>query len=332
MALRAVVFACLVALYHSETVYNPPEAGGALDAVEDALKKIIDNPRLPAQQLAAAKKVVADVESTVEFLESANGKALSKQAHDAKVMAAIKELQDLQTSWQQAATVNVEDKKAELLKQLKEKEAELAKDQKMMKVLNLEKKLAEKKLALQNLIDAKHAKEAAASQQEQAKELAEHEQMIASVLAMAKEVQSSKGADASMAHAVKNVTDGKPKLLASVNSYLQGRMKTLSGNMADLDAAQNNREAMIKTTLGAKDGGKADDKELKKSAAILTMLMNKEKRNYKKARAVLQSEYNELADAVKSIKKGDVKSLSKVMTHMQDEMKTLQAKSHKFLY
>merc|ERR1719420_1239298 len=143
---------------------------------------------------------------------------------------------------------NVADKKAELLKQLQEKEAELAKDQKMMKVLNLEKKLAEKKLALQKLIDAKHAKDAAAAQQEDAKELAKHEEMVASLVKMAKELQSSKGANASMTHAVKKVADGKPKLLESVNAYLQGRMKTLSTNMADLDGKEKQREAMIKST------------------------------------------------------------------------------------
>lgn len=329
MASRVAIFACLAGVALSVTVYNPPEAGSALDAVEKALTKIVQNPNLPAAQLASAKKVVADVESTVEFLESKEGKALSKEARGAKVMSAVKELQNLQTSWQKVTMVNVADRKAQLLKQLQEKEAELAKDKKMMKVLNLEKALAEKKLALQKLIDMKHAKEA---KQEDDKEIAAREEMIAKVLKMAKDVQSSKGANASMTHAVKNVTEGNPKLLSTVSAYLDGRMKTLSGNMAQLDAAEKKREEEIKATLAEPAGAKGNAEELKKSKAMLYMLMKKEHRNYKKARAALQSEYKELDDAVKSIKKGDVAGLSKVMAHMQGEMKSLQAKSHKFLY
>merc|ERR1719454_2702257 len=211
------------------------------------------------------------------------------------------------------------------MKQLKEKEAELEKDKKMMKVLNLEKALAEKKLALDNLVEQKQKK---AKEEEDAKEVAKREEMIASVLKMAKDVQSSKAGKASMTHAVKKVAGGNAKGLANVQSYLEGRMKTLSGNMKDLDAAQKKREDMIKATLGDK-AAKSDDKELKKNTAILNMLMKKEQRNYKKVRATFQSEYKELEDAVNSIKKGDVAALSKVMSHMQNEMK---AKSNKFLY
>merc|ERR1719272_1709545 len=70
--------------------------------------------------MAAAKKAVANVEDTVHFLESAKGKALTKAARGAKVMAAVKQLQDLQTSWQNAAATKVSDRKAELMKKLKE--------------------------------------------------------------------------------------------------------------------------------------------------------------------------------------------------------------------
>jgi len=324
--LRAVVFACLAAVYSSETVYNPPEAGSARDAVENALKKIVSNPHLPAAQLASAKKVVTDVENTVEFLESAKGKALTDKARGEKVMSAIKELEDLQTSWASSAT----DKRAELMKQLQAKEAELAKDKKMMKVLNLEKALAEKKLALQKLIDMKNEKATAASKAQDAKELAAREEMVANVLKMAKDLQSSKGSNASMTHAVAHVADNT-KLLATVSTYLDGRMKTLSENLAKVDAAQKQQEDTIKTTLASADA-KGDDKALKKNEAILKMLMKKQERNFKKVRAPIQAEYNEVADAVKSIKKGDVTGLSKVMAHMQGEMKSMQAKSKKFLY
>jgi hypothetical protein len=243
-------------------------------------------------------------------------------------MAAVKQLQDLQTEWQKHGKANVADKKAELMKELEGKKALLAKEMKEMKVLNLEKALAEKKLKLQNLIEAKQAEQA---HKEDTKTIADREEMIANVLKLAKDVESSKGAKASMTRAVKNVAETNPKLLAQVSTYLQGRMKTLSGNMADIDSSMKKREDEIKATL-TEAGSKIDTAEMKKSKAMLDMLVKKEKRQYKKMSAGLQSEYNELDTAMKSIKKGDIAGLSKVMTHMQSEMKNTQAKSHKFLY
>merc|ERR1719162_2113701 len=268
--------------------------------------------------MAAAKKAVANVEDTVHFLETAKGKAPTKEARGAKVMTAIKELEDLQSSWSKAAESQVADKRAGLEKQLKEKQAALAKDMKMMKVLNLEKALAEKKLALQTLIEKK-ANQAKTKEDEKAN--AAKEEMISNVLKMAKDIQSSKTKDATMTHAVKDVAKTNPKLLATVNTYLEGRMKTLSSSMAEIDTAEKKREDEIKATLGTAAGDKVNAEELKKSEAILNMLMKKEARNYKKMRAGLQSEYTELSNAVKSIKNGDVAGLSKVMAHMQSEMK-----------
>jgi len=330
MALRAVLFACLAVASTSVTVYDPPEAGPALDAVEKALASIVSNPHLPKAMMAEAKKAVANVEDTVHFLESKEGKALSKAERGAKVMSAIKQLQDLQSSWQKASTVSIADRKAALMKQLKDKEAELVKDKKMMKVLNLEKALAEKKLALQKLIEQKQN---AAATKESEKETKEQDDMVANVLFMARTLASAKGASAKMSDAVKKATEDKPKLLATVSTYINGRMAILSSNMKQIDDAQKKREAEIKATLGGDAAGAAKTKEekeeMKKSQAILTMLMKKEARNAKKMRAGLQSEYNELSSAAAEIKKGDLQKLAEVMQHMQGEKK---AKSGKFLY
>jgi len=330
MALRVVIVACLTAVSCSVMVYDPPEAGPALDAVEQALASIVDNPHLPASMMAGAKKAVASVEDTIHFLESANGKALTKEARGAKVMAAIKQLDDLQSSWQEASASTVADRKAALMKQLAEKEAELVKDKKMMKVLNLEKALAEKKLALQKLIEQKQN---AAASKESEKATKEQDDMVAKVLEMEKTLATTKGVSAKMSDAVKKATENKPKLLATVSTYINGRMAILSANMKQIDDAQTKREAEIKATLGGDAAGAAKTKEekeeMKKSQAILTMLMKKEARNAKKMRAGIQSEYNELASAVTSIKTGDVKKLSEVMQHMQTATK---AKSQKFLY
>merc|ERR1719443_2351202 len=157
------------------TLYNPPNAGNALDAIETALSQIVNNPHLAAPQLKEAKAVTASVEKTVEELESPKGKLLSKEAKAAKVTSAIKLLQNLQENWQKAATQTVTQKKAELMKQLHDKEAELAKEQKMLKVINLEKKLAEKKLALEKLVEMKQAQGA---KQEAEKEIAARQEMV----------------------------------------------------------------------------------------------------------------------------------------------------------
>merc|ERR1719329_1603204 len=240
--------------------------------------------------MAEAKKAVANVEDTVHFLESKEGKALSKTECGAKVMSAIKQLQDLQSSWQKASTVSIADRKAALMKQLKAKE-------------------------------------------ESEKETKEQDDMVANVLFMERTLASAKGASAKMSDAVKKATADKPKLLATVSTYINGRMAILSSNMKQIDDAQKKREAEIKATLGGDAAGAAKTKEekeeMKKSQAILTMLMKKEARNAKKMRAGLQSEYNELSSAAAEIKKGDLQKLAEVMQHMQGEKK---AKSGKFLY
>jgi len=53
----------------------------------------VNSPHLTKTQLAQAKKVSADVEKTVQELESPAGKKLSDKARAAKVTASIQELQ-----------------------------------------------------------------------------------------------------------------------------------------------------------------------------------------------------------------------------------------------
>jgi len=318
MSLRVVLCIAVVATCSAVTVYDPPNAGVALDAVENALHAIVKSPHLSKAQLAQAKKVSEDVEGVVAYLETAEGKKLSKEARTAKVSASIKELQDLQGEWQKAATKMISTQKDSLTKQLKAKEAEMAKDMKMMKVLNLEKALAEKKLKLQKLIDSKTN---AAAQKEAQKEAAKQQEMMAQVLEIAKAAKDSKAS-------AKPIASDK---LKPVQSYLEGRAKKTSDALARLNADEDKKEAEMKGLADKKMPANAPA-EVKKSQGVLKMLMKQEHRQFLKARAPLQAELKELNQAVASIKKGDVKGLSKVMSHMQGEMKTLQAKSHKFLY
>jgi len=327
MSLRVFVLSFMVAACSAATLYNPPNAGSALDSIETALSQIVNNPHLPAAQLKDAKAVASSVEATVEELESPKGKLLGKDARAAKVMSAIKLLQTLQQKWQKVATESASDHKVDLMKQLKDKQAELAKEEKMLKVIELEKKLAEKKLALENLIEAKNTQ---AQQQAAAKDIAARQDMVASVLNMAKSLQVAQGKNSSMLHAVGKVVDGKAEMLKTVLAHLEGRMQNLTAAIAKIDAAETRGEAKVKDAVKAPVTGKDD--ALGKGQSLLKMLLKKEHRQFEKARAPLKSELKELSEAVTSIKQGDTKGLTEVMTHMQSEMKKIQAKGGKFLY
>jgi hypothetical protein len=315
--MRQTVLISLIVASAAETVYDPPRAASALDAVEKALSQITHLPHLSQSQLAEAKKVSDDVEKTVAELESAEGKKLSKEARNAKVTAAVKELQSLQAMWAKNANVAIADRKAALEKELQEKEEELEKDKKMMKVLTLEKKLAEKKLKLQDMIDAKNAEQA---KRKAEKEAAEQQAMVNTVLDAAKSMKGGKDKTA--------LTDK----LKPVMSYLEGRKKTIGDALAKLDAEEEKKEGEIKALTSTKVPVMNGKDPLAKSQGILNMLGKQQHRAYLKARAPLQSELKELSQAVEGIKRGDVAEISKVMSHMQSEMKNLQAKSKKFLY
>jgi len=317
MALRTLLLASGLAACCAMTVYNPPNAGVALDAVEKALGNIINSPHLSKEQLAQAKKVATDVEKTVEYLATPEGVKLSKEARAIQVTASIKELQGLQSDWMKAAGAS---RKTDLLKKLKDKQAELAKDKKMLKVINLEKALAEKKLALQKLIDMKQNEKSQKQQKEAAKEAEAQQEMVANVLKVAKTLKDAKPSAAKPVDAEK---------LKSALNYLEGRIKTVGDSIAKLDAADKKHEDELKITVDRKMPVQDAADPLAKSQGIIKMLMKKEHRQYEKARAGLNNELNELRQGVASIKKGDVSGLTKVMGHMQSEM---QAKSHKFLY
>jgi chromosome segregation ATPase len=311
------VFLSLLVIAASVTIRDPQHPAKPLDDVEKALSQITHLPHLSKEQLAEAKNVSADVEKTIAQLESPEGKKLSKEARNAKVTASVKELENLQTTWSKTADTVIADRKAALEKELKAKEEELEKDQKMLKVITLEKKLAEKKLKLQSLIDSKNAEQA---KKQAAKEAAEQQAMVSTVMELAKNTKAAKD---------KTIVTDK---LKPVMSYLESRKKTVSDSLAKIDAEEEKREGEIKALTSAKMPVKDGKDPLAKSQGVLNMLAKQEHRAYLKARAPLQSELKELSQAVDGIKKGDVAALSKVMSHLQGEMKSLQAKSQKFLY
>lgn len=332
MSLRVIVLATVLAAGSAATVFNPPEAGHAIDAIEAALAKIVNSPHLTAAQLKSAKAVSANVEKTVQELESPEGKLLPKEAKAAKVRAAIKALQGLQDQWQKAAAQPIAQKQAELTKQLAAKEAQLAQEQKELKVMKLKMKLDEKKLALEKLVEMKNAKQQAAARQESEKQAAAQQEMVANVLHMAKSLQAAQGKNASMTHAVAKVADGKAAVLKTILAHLEGRMHNVSSAIAKLDAAEKHREDQLSEATFQKAPVNGSSDAIGQGRSLLRMLMKKEHRKFEKTRATLKNELNEISASVKSIKKGDVAGLTKVMSQMQNEVKSLQAKSHKFLY
>jgi len=296
-----------------------------LDAVEMALGDLVKSPHLTSAQMAQAQKVVDDVEDTAAELESPEGKALPKEARAAKVSASIKELQDLQTDWTQASTQMVASQKAKLTEELKAKEAELVKDQKMLKVLDLQRGLAEKKLALQKLIAEK--KDQAATREAQEK-VDKKQEMITNMLNMAKTMQAK----------TKPADDKVQLLVAS----LEAHVKDVTASLASMEAAhQDDQAEMADAALSSKRLAQRDGKDedrLSKVQGVFNMYLKKTRREFAKAKLDLQHEVKELHEAITAIKEGDAAALLKVGTQMQSEMKKpqgliyLQANSHKFLF
>lgn len=96
--------------------------------------------------------------------------------------------------------------------------------------------------------------------------------------------------------------------------------------------ADKKQQAEIGTLADKKMPVQDASDPLAKSQGILKMLAKKQHRQFLKAKVPFQNEVKELHTAITSIQKGDAAGLSKVMQQMQGELKTSQAKSHKFLY
>eukprot|EP00419_Tripos_fusus_P011973 CAMPEP_0172656898 /NCGR_PEP_ID=MMETSP1074-20121228/1712_1 /TAXON_ID=2916 /ORGANISM="Ceratium fusus, Strain PA161109" /LENGTH=169 /DNA_ID=CAMNT_0013471863 /DNA_START=44 /DNA_END=549 /DNA_ORIENTATION=- len=149
---RILSLAAVATVALADGTWGPADTAHALDGVIGAVEKIVHLPHLSATQLEQAKKIAADIKVDVEAVES--GKLTKEQAHK-KVGEGMKELAAFAAKLQKTGSLS--ERKAELEKQLHEKEAALAKLEKQMKLLKLKKLLAEKKLALQNLLASKAA-------------------------------------------------------------------------------------------------------------------------------------------------------------------------------
>lgn len=289
-----------------------------LAAVELALKKLVENPHLSPKQIAGAKKVVAEVNSVVEQIES--GK-LTGEAQNKQVAFAIQELSGLQREWAAAAASGLQGQIAAKKALLKETEAEL-------KLATMQKELLEKKLELKALVNEKNQHEAVAKQREEdAAQAAIVSKLVATAKALASTRNSTKGKEAFAA------LPSKKDAIRGILVDLKARAHNVSEAIKHLDAEEKNREAELSKSVEVpRASAKSKKIALAKGQAVLKVLVKQELRSYKKIRAVRESELQELQESIRSIETGDVSALTRVMSKMQAESKALQAKAKNFLY
>jgi len=237
------------------------------------------------------------------------------------VAAAIKELQGLQRQWALAASGNATamgERMAALERELADKRALLNRTESMLRFTKLQEELAEKKLQLKGLLDAKAKAEA---MEREEKEQAAQQALVARLMASA---QSAAG---NGSHAK---VKGSP--LEAILANLKSRASRVSAVIAQADAQEKKREVdadrIVKAHVPAK--GKAD--ATVRSQALLKALSQRARRAYRKSRAVKEAELADLNEGIRSIEAGDVAGLKKLMGKMQQEAKQLQARSKGFLH
>jgi len=278
-------------------------------------------------------KVAVDVESTCAELES-KGKSLTDKERNQKVTASIKELQSLQTLFSEnvakaaAAEKKAEEKEESLKEEIAEKKALLEKDQKKLQVVSMEKELAEKKLQLHNLIDAKEQSEA---KQRESKAQAEQQAMVSKLVNMAKAFSAAKAgkgkaAKSSAASAAGSSFDHQAAV-KPILAYLKGRISNLTASVHKIEADEKSDDAKLDAAV-KKQGANGNAQE----KSMLRRMKKEEHREYEKTKAVQKTELAELTAAVHSIEKGDVVALKAAMVKMQNEMKAMQAKTQDFLH
>jgi len=343
MKFGSFVFALFIAPSHGLKVRAGMWGPADLTAVETALEHVLSLHMTPAMH-KRAQVVAADVKEDIMAISS--GRNVTKSERQQKVGAAIKELGQFQQDMEKETDELVKaekagnmtakmvalgndldpetlekynTKKAALEKKLAEKQAELSKDENMIKLIKLKKDLAEKQLELANL-EMQKAK-SASSKEGEAEDAKSQQEMVKNLLSVAKGLK-----------APSNKTVSKlPPAVDAILADLHKRSAALNATLAKIDETQRKSEAQIEDVLKKQVGaGKTD--AITKAEAMIKSLKKKEDRKFQKLRVVKKSEMNEIDSAIASIQKGDVAGLQKVLGKMQAETKAVDAKSGHFLY
>merc|ERR1719362_2146325 len=175
-------------------------------------------------------------------------------------------------------------------------------------LLKLKKMLAEKKLALQNLLASK-----AAGQDRSA---AEDAKATAPVVTQLHDLKDLRGVAAM-------------KALQTA----QQQEKAVGERLARLDAGQKKSEALMTAAMQGelKAGGSSKD-ALEKGKKMIQELKKREKRQFLKVRVGVQNELEGLKEVEASLKGHDGAALQKSLQKLDQLSKSTQAKSGKFLY
>merc|ERR1719321_1233231 len=208
-------------------------------------------------------------------------------------------------------------KMATLQKQLAEKKKELEKDEAMIKLATLQKELMEKKLQLQKLIEEKNA--AAANGKADAADAKEEKALVDKL--------------SKVTHDLKDVKKGEvPAPLKAALPEVEARTKKVSDALAKLDVDNKKTMKELDATMNQKVPTKGKDDALSRGKSLMRALKAKEHRKFMKARAHKATELAELKTLEKSMKAGDVKTLTATLSKMQHEAQAFAAKSGNFLH
>jgi len=291
-------------------VWSPKD----LSQVDKALDHILKL-HLAPEARKLAEKVAADVHKDIAAI--ATGSNLTSEAKHAKVGEALKEMQGLAAEISKPFApepgkniTSLQQRMASLKAALTSKKAELAKDEKEIKLFTLQKALAEKKLELEDLLEQKMKQKN--GKMEDTQEAKETKAVVAKLTDLAKNLAAAKIA----------AKDGAMTDLEK----LSGEEKAM---IAKMDAADKKDQAELDTL--AKSTTKADP-ELKRSQGILKMLRKKTHRKYLQVKAVKKAELAELEAAITQIKKGDAKALQATVQKMKAELEAVVAKPGGFLH
>jgi len=297
-----------------------------LSAVQQALGKVISHSHMTTEMAKSAKEVADTVNKVAEELEA--GKHLSQAEKAKKVQGAIKQLQNLQGLFERASAVagnaTVSQQLQTLESKLTLKKKELARAEDMLKLDKLKKELLEKK---EQLSELEHKKDESTARKEvEARDAKQQEEMVAKLVGMAKQMKAAKqGAKKDSA---------KVQLPAPIQAILvdlQARANNVSASLAKLDAEEKARETKADQTAKAAANSK-DPTKAKKLQSMLKFLGKEEKHTYSKLRAAKARNLEELQEAIDSVKTGDLEAVQKVMQKMQHDVKSLEVKTHNFLY
>jgi len=302
-------------------MWGPSDSVKAFGAIEAALKKVIALP-MSTEESAKAHKVADDVRQTIAVVESSTN--MTKAQKNEKVAKIMSEMKDLAMDLKKAKLAQPSDEsKIEHLKELKaelaKKKEELQKDEAMIKLYSLQKELAEKKLALQKLIEKKNQKES--SKEASAQDAKAESELVGKLM--------------KMTGALANVTDKKadlPAPLKAALSEVKAFSKKESDELAKMEKSNKQMMATLDAQMKMSVPTMGKDDALAKGQQMMRRLKKEEHRKFMKEQVQKKAQLSELKTIETSIEQHDAKKLTDVLQKMQHEAKAEAAKSGDFLH